>query len=178
MKIFYCLISALAISAVIFSAADAKAPAEEAKSNAQDARSSTGSVSGAELANVLVALNMQDRSRRPTTRPSTQRPGQYRPGVPRPRPVRPHRPYRPYRPHRPVIIPVPIDPYYRGRYNSRGQCRSWSRSCDRGYNYACRRYANRCLRSSYSSNSCRRSFEDCEDGIVSACRSYRRRCLD
>lgn len=124
---------------------------------------------------IEVALALQDRGRpnRPTTRPSPQRPGQFRPGVPRPRPV-----YRPYRPVRPIIIPVPVDPYYRGRYESRGQCRSWARSCDRGYRYSCRRYDRSCSSSYRSSSSCRRSFEDCEDGVRSACRSYRRSCLD
>lgn len=127
-----------------------------------------------ETANILaLALVSQDRRRRPTTRPSPQPPGQYQPGTPRPRPV-----YRPYRPVRPIIIPVPVEPYYRGRYSSRGQCRSWERSCDRGYRYACRRYADSCQRTTYRNTSCRRRFNDCEDGDASACRTYRRQCLD
>ncbi len=32
----------------------------------------------------------------------------------------------------------------RGRYEGRGQCRRWSRSCDRGNRRACRRYYRNC----------------------------------
>lgn len=32
----------------------------------------------------------------------------------------------------------------RGRYQGRGQCRRWRRSCDRGYEEACRAYYRNC----------------------------------